>query len=124
MRATAWRYALVALGGASGAVLRALMSHHLAFLWPWDVWVVNFGGTLLLAWAWTKRHAWHPHLWPLVAAGFCGGFTTVSTLAAQLHWLLLSGDWVTAGLYLVISLLSAIMGASVFFLLSPPKVPT
>ncbi len=80
------RYAAIAVGGAAGTLARygvdrALVTPDLGF--PWATFTVNVIGSFLLGLVIvlvTER--WSPTRFvrPLVAVGFCGGFTTFSTL--------------------------------------------
>ena len=73
---------LIALGGALGSVLRAVLSWLLpAGRLPWPTIAVNVVGSFLIGWLMVKlaptdgRHLqWHG----FAVVGFCGGFTTFS----------------------------------------------
>lgn len=106
--------ALVALGGAVGAVLRhAVDSVAPDTLLPWHTLAINVVGALLLgalpALAAVRRS-------PRVAAGLgpgvLGGFTTVSTWAGQVRELGASGHAATAGAYLALTLAAGIGAAA------------
>ncbi len=94
--------AVVALGGAAGALARYGLSQ--AFPdptagFPWTVLTVNVVGCLLLALLpglpVARRHA---HLAPLLGTGVLGGFTTLSTYAEQSRALVAGGHtWIAAG---------------------------
>lgn len=80
-------YALIALGGALGAMTRAFVGAwvqgrlpHSTF--PWGTFVINVTGCLLLGFVGTllaERVVTHPNIRPLVTVGFVGAYTTFST---------------------------------------------
>lgn len=86
--------AFVALGGALGAVLRALAT--LAWPAPWGVLAVNVLGSFLigLVAVWLP-----PRLWPFVVTGLLGGFTTFSAFSLDALRLLEGGRPGAAALY-------------------------
>lgn len=77
-------------GGAAGAVLRVLLARaesgggpH----WPWTTFVANLAGAFLLGWLATRLQERLPlssYRRPLLATGFCGAFTTFSTVQLEL----------------------------------------
>jgi CrcB protein len=86
--------ACVALGGALGALLRAVASDwlraHLGARWPWGTLLVNLAGCLALGalaahWEWGRSAPGGPAplLRPLLAVGLIGGFTTFSTFGVE-----------------------------------------
>jgi len=90
----------VAVGGALGAVCRAMISHWLRGGFPWATLTVNVVGSLIIgivlgsiAAKGTTPHA----VRFLVATGFCGAFTTFSTFSFETLGLLEQQRW-TAGL--------------------------
>jgi CrcB protein len=93
MSALVWLY--VALGGACGAMLRAAVSYWLA-AGHYATLLINVLGAFLigLCWAALQEQPWFAHWgrWLLVV-GFLGGFTTFSTLAIELLWLLEARRW-------------------------------
>jgi CrcB protein len=92
----------IAIGGAAGALLRALVggAGALATLG------VNITGTILLA-AIAGLIAWRPDLphWfhPLAAIGFCGSITTFSTMQVEAVVMMQDGQSAAAVLYLLVS---------------------
>jgi len=104
-------------GGAVGAVLRLWLSvqlpegHH-AF--PWLIFGINVGGAFLLAYTVTRlgeRVAPTIYLRPAIASGFCGAFTTFSTMEAGLAGLAEAGDVATAVAYAAASLVAGLVAA-------------
>jgi len=78
---------VVAVAGGAGAVLRALLIHHVALRrddpLPLGTVVVNASGSLVLG-ALTGLSLYHglgPHALAAAGVGLCGGYTTWSTAA-------------------------------------------
>lgn len=75
--------ALVAVGGAAGCVLRFLVSTYMPRLeFPWHTLVVNLAGSFLLGLLFLE-HGMDHSTRLLVAVGFFGGFTTLSTFSVE-----------------------------------------
>ena len=95
----------VALGGACGAVLRALAGRLVRSRLPLATLGVNITGSFVLA----AAHAWLPEqaevARALVGAGFCGALTTFSTFILELAILMRSGQRRVAIGYLAATLL-------------------
>jgi CrcB protein len=76
----------VAVGGAVGAACRYVVdfvvSERSRGVFPWGTWTVNMTGALLLGLlAGMTAGRGDPQLWHVAAtSGFCGAFTTFSTL--------------------------------------------
>ncbi len=103
--------ALVALGGATGSVLRylvgRLMGPQADVSVPWHTIIVNVSGAfvigLLIVLA--ARGGW-PGWWrPLIAVGILGGYTTFSTFSLEVVELGLRGRWGVAAGYAAASML-------------------
>jgi CrcB protein len=81
---------IVALAGGAGAVLRALVIHHVGIRrddpLPVGTMLVNASGSLLLA---------------VVGVGLCGGYTTWSTASWETAHLLHTGHRGSAAIYTV-----------------------
>jgi CrcB protein len=78
-RETLRLYGLVALGGAAGALLRALATAHAL---PWSVFAVNVGGSLLIGVILTlslEAARIGAEARTLLTTGVLGSFTTFST---------------------------------------------
>jgi fluoride exporter len=77
-------------GGMIGALLRvALLQTHAGAApgWPWVTFVVNILGTFLLGYFATRLQERLPlsaYRRPLLGTGFCGAFTTFSTMQLDL----------------------------------------
>ncbi len=101
----------VGIGGATGSVIRYLLSSYLlvgqTFLgFPAGTFTVNTFGSLLIGFLLGRLDS-ATATWLLVV-GFCGGFTTFSTFSADTVRLLRQGDWYAAGFYIVLSVVVCI----------------
>lgn len=99
----------IALGGALGSVLRALVGHATSGArFPWGTLLVNAAGSLLIGWLMARLGSLEPEpaarLQSLLIVGFCGGFTTFSTFSWQTLDQLLRGQWLAAALNVLLSL--------------------
>ncbi|QNN54133.1 FluC/FEX family fluoride channel [Nocardioides mesophilus] len=105
--------AVVALGGAAGACIRALLLQAWpidASGFPWATFAINVSGSFLLALlpalpAVRRR----PLLPPLLGTGVLGGYTTLSTWSEQTRGLLAAGDTAVAGAYVFGTLAAALL---------------
>lgn len=110
-------YLLVALGGAVGAFAR----YGLATLWASHINVApSWGGTLLInvaggfligvfyALSQQEGATWGG-LSLLLITGFCGGFTTFSTFGLELFHALSAGQYLSALLYVLLSVLLTLL---------------
>lgn len=100
----------VALGGGIGAVARYCVSLLLAQHTNAPSWgstlLVNIIGSLLIGlfYGYLQRHGLGNSLWSLLLiTGFCGGFTTFSTFSLDLFRVLSEGQYLTAFLYPLLS---------------------
>lgn len=73
----------VGLGGAAGALLRALAGRWLKFDFPVATLVVNVSGSFLLAALWYGLPPEAELARALAGSGFCGAFTTFSTFILE-----------------------------------------
>ncbi len=106
---------LVALGGAVGAPLRFVAAHHLDRALPWGTLLVNVvGSTLLGAFA---ALALGGAAYALLATGFCGGLTTWSSFAVQVH----RTPGTRGAAYAVGTLALSLLGCVVAFALVAPQ---
>jgi CrcB protein len=98
----------IALGGALGSVLRALVGHALSGArFPWGTLLINAAGSLLIGWLMARLGSLEPapvaRLQSLMVVGFCGGFTTFSTFSWQTLEQMLRGEWLAAVLNVLLS---------------------
>lgn len=97
----------VAIGGAAGSVVRALVALALPARFPWATLLVNVAGSFLIGWLMVRggpaeqpgADNWRS-LW---VVGFCGGFTTFSTFSWQTLDQMLKGQWGAAAANVLLS---------------------
>ena len=120
----------VFLGGGLGAAARYGIARLLptsdlgAGGFPWATLLANLLACALLgvALAYVLRGQLPRSGELLLVTGFCGGFSTFSTFAAELLLLLQSGNPVSALLYLVVSLLVGVGTVAIALLLLRPEL--
>jgi len=103
--------AMVALGGALGAVARLLVAEFSSGLhssaWPLGTFIANILGAFLIgiAVAYFVRHDVEQYsaLRALLAVGFLGSFTTFSTFKMEAHTLFEDGNWFVGSAYIGVS---------------------
>lgn len=110
---------LVALGGASGAVLRYHAGSLIGLVtgpnavFPWGTFSINFVGSLtmgLLA-GWLAHHGTGGETWRLlIGVGVLGGFTTFSAFSLESAMLIERGLFTSAALYAAGSVFAGIAG--------------
>ncbi|MFL5740558.1 MAG: fluoride efflux transporter CrcB [Flavisolibacter sp.] len=107
---------LVALGGASGSVLRYLCQKWINESWqhsfPLATFLINIFGCLLIGIFYAlgeKTDILTPQTRLMLVTGFCGGFTTFSTFAFENVGLLRSGDQIYFLLYTAGSVIFGIL---------------
>jgi len=87
----------IALGGATGSVLRALIGMALRTSFPWATLLINVTGSMLIGWLMVRFGSAEPavsaRMLNLLAVGFCGGFTTFSAFSWQTLDLMLKDQW-------------------------------
>jgi len=107
--------AVIALGGALGAVCRYLAGAWVQGMsdgaFPWGTWSVNLAGSLAIGFAmvWLSHTLASAELRLFVAMGFLGSFTTFSTFSLETVELLREGLWLRAGAYSIGSLVLGVV---------------
>lgn len=103
-------------GGFAGTCGRYLICRASAMFfhgdYPLGTFMVNIIGCFiigLLMGVLERNYIFSPHDSVLLITGFCGGFTTFSSFAADIWNLGEKGDWLTAVAYLVASILVGIL---------------
>lgn len=120
--------AMIALGGAFGAVARYGLSgwvqSQMATTFPLGTLAVNLLGSFLLGLSLPlfESLAWSAETRTVVTMGFLGAFTTYSTFSYEAVVLLEGGEWARGGIYmggsLLLGLASVVAGmATASFLL-------
>ncbi len=112
----------IALGGAAGSVLRALVAYALPSRFPWATLLINAAGSFVIGWLMARLGApdspdalrWRA----LLVTGFCGGFTTFSTFSWQTLQQALSGEWVAAMMNILLSVLLCLLAVWLGYRLS------
>lgn len=85
---------LVSLGAAIGSLSRYHVGRTITARtgsdFPWGTWIINLVGTLLLGIFFRELESVHHDRdwWMLLGTGFCGGFTTFSTMSVEARQLL------------------------------------
>ena len=115
---------LVAVGGVIGVLARyGLGTTVSADNQPWMVFAINVVGSFALGFV----VPWSAHLSEPVraglAVGFCGGFTTFSTVSVQLFLDAKGGDTSFALLYLGASVAGGVLAAAAGFYLGRALLP-
>jgi fluoride exporter len=82
--------AAIFVGGAAGALARVWLSRTYPAAdgsWPWAVFAINISGAFILGYLVTRLQERLPlstYRRPLAGTGFCGAFTTFSTMQLEL----------------------------------------
>ena len=115
LRGQAGPTAAVAVGGALGALARWVLETVYPAApgtFPITTFAINVVGCLLmgvLVVLITEARESHPAVRPFLGVGVLGGFTTFSTYAVEAHQLLTDGHLATAGLYLGLTVVTALL---------------
>ena len=78
------------LGGAAGALLRVWLGRHFSGAagdWPWATFTINVSGSFALGYLATRlreRPLFSPYRHRLLGTGFCGAYTTFSTMQVEI----------------------------------------
>ena len=119
--------ALVTAGAAVGTPARFFISGVVARrfgeTFPWGTLVVNVSGCLIMGVvaAFARRHGLDPQsaTWLLLATGFLGSYTTVSSFALQTRALVRDGEHQPAVGYILLSLVLCLAAVMSGFALGP-----
>ena len=111
-------YLWIALGGALGSVARYWASNWVATrhgeTFPWGTLAVNVTGSLVIGFFATVtepdgRFLASPTFRRFFMIGICGGFTTFSSFSLQTLNLARDGEWLGAGLNVLVSVVSCLV---------------
>ena len=122
MRTVLWSYLFVAFGGALGAIARFALNVFLQrdVEFPWGTLSANLIGCfvmgilaqLIASTAWFNDAGFIPDQYRLLfAVGFCGSFTTLSTLVLELNTMIQKNELFYSFSYLF----STLVGGFAFF---------
>jgi len=101
--------AAVFAGGAVGAVFRVALSRIFPSgdsQWPWAVFAINVSGAFLLGYLVTRLQERLPlstYRRQLLGTGFCGAYTTFSTMQLELLHMADAHRYALAAAYLMVS---------------------
>lgn len=101
----------VALGGAIGSVLRALVGMAVAF--PFGTLTVNVIGSFVIGLAWAAGIGKAPGLHPFLMLGVLGGFTTFSTFSLDVLRLMQDAQHGPAFAYVLASVILSIAACAI-----------
>lgn len=110
---------LVGVGGAFGALARygvdQLYPSLGADCFPWPTLAINVSGAMLLGIVLAWSDARNAPSWtrPLAGVGFCGAFTTFSTVSGQILMLAEAGEMLVAGCYVAASVVAGVLAVVV-----------
>jgi len=117
------KYVLLASGGAAGTLLRYFLINSIqtnSSQFPWGTFSVNLIGSLIIgffAGLWVGQSI--SEEWRIfVFVGLLGGFTTFSSLALETFFLLRSGQYLIATVYMVSTNIAGLLLATAGFMVS------
>jgi len=108
----------VSAAAGGGALLRyevdRAVARRLGTSWPWGTFVINLSGALLLGLVvgMSLHHGLSETTVDIVGAGFCGGFTTLSTWAWESIALAESREWLGGALNIAGSVVVGLLAAA------------
>jgi CrcB protein len=111
--------AAIFAGGAAGALLRVWLGTELSdggLGWPWLIFAINITGSIALAYFATRLQERLPqstYRRPLLGTGFCGAYTTFSTVQVEIYRMLEHDRYGLALGYAVASLVAGYVAISV-----------
>ncbi len=107
--------AAIFLGGMAGSLLRvwlARTSSTNAGDWPWTTFAINVSGSFALAYFATRLQERLPqstYRRPLLGTGFCGAYTTFSTMQIEIVEMIDRHRYALASAYAVVSVASGLL---------------
>lgn len=107
--------AAIFVGGMAGSLLRAWIARHFAASdgdWPWAIFAINISGSFVLACIAThvqERALRLTVIGPLLGVGFCGAYTTFSTMQLELVQMVDRDRYALAGSYALSSVLAGML---------------
>jgi len=106
---------LVGIGGAAGSLARyglSLLAQGFSIEWPFGTFAANALGCLVIgavAELSAKGEVLSPEARLFLATGFCGGFTTLSSMVYETMQMLKSNEYFDASLYVGLTLIASMM---------------
>jgi fluoride exporter len=107
--------AAIFAGGAIGAIARVWLSQHYVqsdTSWPWTIFAINISGSFALAYFATRLQERLPqstYRRPLLGTGFCGAYTTFSTMQIEILKMVEADHYPLAIAYGVTSVTAGVM---------------
>lgn len=107
--------AAIFAGGAIGAIARVWLSQHYAqgnASWPWTIFAINITGSFALGYFATRLQERLPqstYRRPLLGTGFCGAYTTFSTMEVEILKMIEGDHYVLAIGYAIVSLAAGVL---------------
>ena len=107
--------AAIFLGGMAGSLLRVWLGRHFTAAtaaWPWTTFAINVSGSFVLAYLATRLQERLPqstYRRPLLGTGFCGAYTTFSTMQVEIVQMLDRHRYALAGAYALSSVLAGLL---------------
>jgi CrcB protein len=103
-------YLIIGVGGFAGAITRYALAVWIGQRWgrsfPLGTFVINISGSLLIGLLMpllTERFIVNPQWRLLLVVGFLGAYTTFSTFEYETGALLKDGEWLFAGMNVLLS---------------------
>jgi len=113
---------LVFIGGGIGSILRYLISHiflkYNTSSFPWATFFANILGCLIIGWltgSILKSSSTDDTIKLLLVTGFCGGFTTFSTLSLENYNFIQNNHYCLALIYTLSSIIIGILAVFIGF---------
>lgn len=107
--------AAIFAGGAIGAIVRVWLGRHLVqsdASWPWTVFAINISGAFALGYFATRLQERLPqstYRRPLLGTGFCGAYTTFSTMQVEILTMVDAGRYGLAVAYAAASIAAGVL---------------